>query len=103
MTHTCTARDLQPCTVLLHTVKQQSEEGMGEERDVHMRARSFCNLELYVRDTVFQASIYRSIHMAIHFCKDMSREVKGGSDCEMFSEGSLSRFSLPPPARLSLQ
>lgn len=33
----------------------------------YIRARSLCNLELYVRDTVFQASIYRSIHIAMHF------------------------------------
>lgn len=52
--------------------KQQPEEGKGDKRDVHMRALSLCNLELYVRDTVFQASIYRSIHMAIHFCEGKS-------------------------------
>lgn len=55
--------------------KRQPEEGKDEEGDVHMRALSLCNLELYVRDTVFQASIYRSIHMAIHFCEDKSSDV----------------------------
>lgn len=57
--------------------KQQPEEGKGDKRDVHMRALSLCNLELYVRDTVFQASIYRSIHMAIHFCSELSSVLPG--------------------------
>lgn len=57
--------------------KLQPEEGKGDERDVHMRALSLCNLELYVRDTVFQASIYRSIHMAIHFCSELSSVLPG--------------------------
>lgn len=60
--------------------KQQPAEGKGEEGDVHMRALSLCNLELYVRDTVFQASIYRSIHMAIHFCEDKSRSINNNSE-----------------------
>lgn len=41
--------------------------------NVHMRALSFCSLELYVLDTVFQESMYRSIHMAIHFCEEEAR------------------------------
>lgn len=55
--------------------RQQPDEGKGDERDVHMRALSLCNLELYVRDTVFQASIYRSMHIAIHFCGDKSKDI----------------------------
>lgn len=66
-------------TVLLLTVSSNPREGKekGEERGVHMRALSLCSLELYVRDTVFQASIYRSIHMAIHFCSELSSVLPG--------------------------
>lgn len=32
---------------------------------------------LYVRETKFHASIYLSIHMAMHFCSELSRDVPG--------------------------
>jgi len=51
--------------------------GKGEATDAHIRALSLCSLELYVRDTVFQASIYRSIHMAMHFCSELSSVLPG--------------------------
>ena len=62
-------------TLLFFTVSSSPRIGKGEEQDVHMRALSLCNLELYVLDTVFQASIYRSIHMAIHFCEDKISDI----------------------------
>lgn len=65
--NSCTAWALLQSTASALAVCGSLKKGKMK-RGVHMRALSRCSLELYVRDTVFQASIYRSIHMAIHFC-----------------------------------
>ena len=62
-----------------------------------MRALSLCNLELYVRDTVFQASIYRSIHIAIHFCEDKSKDIY---TLENYSEILMLLFIINKPTTL---
>lgn len=46
-------------------------------RDPHMLFLSRWILVLYVRDTRFHASIYLSIHIAMHFCSELSKDVPG--------------------------